>query len=254
MKTNEEWRLWGDKDPLFGVASWSGRDKSGERPWTDADFYALGDDWLDFAVHWRRYGMPTGTVLEIGCGAGRITRRLTTDFSNVIACDVSKGMLNYAQTRVQAPNVKWLLSDGLLPAGDRSVDAVFSCHVLQHLPSNEAQLATFRDAYRVLTPGGSLLIHIHMHEFPLGSRSFSRVASTFYRGFLTISNIKATMKRFAMRFGGPPYMHGVSYRQSALYADLAAIGFTDVEFAAFPVRSNGALHTCVMARKAHNEP
>ena len=48
MKSNTEWELWGKSDPLYGVASWAGRERGGENPWTDEDFYALGEDWLDF--------------------------------------------------------------------------------------------------------------------------------------------------------------------------------------------------------------
>jgi hypothetical protein len=44
-------------------------------------------------------------------------------------------------------------------------------------------------------------------------------------------------------------MHGVSYEQTALFLDITALGFKRVEFSTFPVRTNGGLHTFVLATK-----
>ena len=66
MLTNVEWKAWGKKDPLWGVASWAGRERNGPNPWTDQEFYELGADWLDFERAWRQtVGYEPGTVLEI---------------------------------------------------------------------------------------------------------------------------------------------------------------------------------------------
>jgi hypothetical protein len=63
------------------VASWAGRERNGPNPWTDKEFYELGADWLDFDRLWRQtVGYEPGIVLEIGCGAGRITRMLAGAF------------------------------------------------------------------------------------------------------------------------------------------------------------------------------
>ena len=49
MKSDKEWVLWGKADPFFAVSSWPGRERGGPNPWTDTDFYALGEsDWDDF--------------------------------------------------------------------------------------------------------------------------------------------------------------------------------------------------------------
>ena len=44
MKSNTEWKIWGKYDPLFGVANWRGRERTGTNSWTDEDFYSLGQD------------------------------------------------------------------------------------------------------------------------------------------------------------------------------------------------------------------
>jgi SAM-dependent methyltransferase len=251
MKTNEEWRLWGKRDPLFGVASWRGRQRGGDRPWTDEEFYALGDDWLDFHDHWQRYGMLASSVIEIGCGAGRITNHLARSFSKVVGSDVSEDMIAYARRRVTAPNIEWRVSDGLrLPAADSSIDAVFSCQVFQHFPNNKVQLLVFREIYRVLRPGGSFIVHLPMHSYPGLSCAFKAWNAASYAAYKALFNARALLWRAAMHFGARPYMNSISYEIGALHRDLRNLGFQRVEFMTFPVRTNGALHPCVLGTKA----
>jgi 2-polyprenyl-3-methyl-5-hydroxy-6-metoxy-1,4-benzoquinol methylase len=97
LRTNSEWREWGRRDPLFGVASWSKKNVGGSNPWTDEEFYAIGQsDWREFEEHWRKYGYAAGTFVEIGCGAGRITSQLSLAFERGHALDVSEDMIRYA--------------------------------------------------------------------------------------------------------------------------------------------------------------
>jgi N-acetylglucosaminyl-diphospho-decaprenol L-rhamnosyltransferase len=97
------------------------------------------------------------TVVEIGCGLGRITRVLAARARSIVALDVSDEML--AQARVHNPdlgNVEWVLGDGrsLAPVADASVDACVSLVVLQHVPDPEITLDYVRDLGRALRPGG----------------------------------------------------------------------------------------------------
>lgn len=251
MKSNAEWKLWGKDDPLYGVASWPGREKKGANPWTDEEFYRLGEDWRDFKASWQRtVGYQPGKVLEIGSGAGRITRMLAADFAEVIATDVSPDMLAYAQARVPGSNISWTLSDGdRIPAADQAVDAVFSCHVFQHFPSNAAQLATFSEVHRVLKSGGTFFVHMSIHVFPQVNGPFSRLARLEYAAFKRLMDVRAGLRRRLMRFGFQPYMHGVSYEAQSLLADLQGAGFADVSIAALTVRTGIGIHCCVSGRK-----
>lgn len=43
MRSGIEWRAWGKRDPLFGVATQPGREKTGATPWTDEESLATGD-------------------------------------------------------------------------------------------------------------------------------------------------------------------------------------------------------------------
>jgi SAM-dependent methyltransferase len=253
MKSNAEWKLWGKNDPLYGVATWPGREKSGANPWTDEDFYRLGDDWLDFRQAWQgTVGYAPGTVLEIGSGAGRITRMLSADFEKVIATDVSPDMLAYGRSRVSNPNISWTLSDGdTIPAPDESIDAVFSCQVFQHFPSTALQRDMFSEVRRVLKTGGTFFVHMSIHAFPQGVNGpFSSLARLQYKIFTRLMTLRAALRRQLMRIGFRPHMHGVSYEAFDLIRDLRNLGFSDVSIVAMTVRTGLTLHCCVSGRKS----
>ncbi len=111
----------GEKDdPLFGVATWAGKEKDGSSPWTEEEFYALGEsDWRDFVSHWQHYGVSKQSCMEIGCGAGRITKSLATYFDHVIAVDVSPDMIDCARRAIKSGNVEFSLIDGFAPSASR---------------------------------------------------------------------------------------------------------------------------------------
>jgi SAM-dependent methyltransferase len=96
-------------------------------------------------------------LLEIGCGAGRMTRRFAELYGQVVALDVSDEMLRQGQASLaDHDNVAWVLGSGgdLNAIGDGSVDDVFSYITLQHIPDRAAVLRYLQDTGRVLRPGG----------------------------------------------------------------------------------------------------
>ncbi len=252
LKTNSEWLEWGRRDPLYSVSTWEGKDIDGAAPWTDTEFYALGaSDWKDFEERWRKYGYTAGTFVEIGCGAGRITRPLAAAFDHGHALDVSKDMISYASKNVATGNVEWHITEGLaIPLQDSSVDAAFSCHVLQHLPNTDAGYLYFREIFRTLRAGGSLMIHLPIHTFPtVANGKFSRLCDFLYNGIQRMLEVKLSYQRFRMKLGSRPPMRGISFDLEKLHQTLRAMGFERVEFSIFPTASNGSLHTFVLATK-----
>ena len=131
------------------------------------------------------------SVLEIGCGIGRMTQRLADLYGDVIGLDVSEEMLEQARRRLAAvPNIVWVHGNGhdLQGIGDASVDAVFSYIVLQHMPTPAGQCQYLREIRRVLRPGGIAGIQIrantpaaraldwvgHLRHRVQGRRTFDR--------------------------------------------------------------------------------
>jgi ubiquinone/menaquinone biosynthesis C-methylase UbiE len=168
MKSNIEWKKWGERDPLYAVSTWQGKERGSPNAWTDADFYELGrSDWTDFLRHWQQYGLKPAHCLEIGCGAGRITNQLAQHFRQVTALDVSQHQLDYARNHIPASNVTFTISDGTrLPIGDQVCEAVFSAHVFQHFESHHDAYSVFREIHRALVEGGTLMIHLPLYNLP----------------------------------------------------------------------------------------
>jgi SAM-dependent methyltransferase len=121
-------------------------------------FWASGERTLEeFDARLGARVLGGDSVLDVGCGIGRLTRALAPRARQVIALDVSADMLGRAkQLNAHLGNVTWLLGDGvsLAPVADASVDAIVSFVVFQHIPDPAITLGYVRDMGRVLRPGG----------------------------------------------------------------------------------------------------
>src|SRR5579863_4963608 len=82
-------------------------------------FWADGERDLDALLSALGVSVGEGdTVLEIGCGVGRLTRVLSARAASVSALDVSARMLELAREHNPSlANVEWLLGDGSTLAG-----------------------------------------------------------------------------------------------------------------------------------------
>lgn len=100
---------------------------------------------------------PQETILDVGCGVGRLTRVLAGRARHVVAVDVSAEMLERARgLNAHLGNVTWVHGDGASLAGvdDASVDVCVSLVVFQHIPDPAITLGYVREMGRVLKPGG----------------------------------------------------------------------------------------------------
>ena len=117
------------------------------------------------------------TVVDIGCGVGRLTRALARRAGHVYGLDVSREMLALAREHNPGlANVTWLHGDGqgLGVLEDASVDGCFSHVVFQHIPDPGVTLNYVREMGRVLRPGGWALFQVStdpsVHRGPRGAR------------------------------------------------------------------------------------
>lgn len=130
------------------------------------DFFARGAAETD--LYLAMCGVPTlrrdATVLEVGCGVGRMTRRLSELAGRVVATDVSSEMLHRCRLSLaDRDNVDYLQVPGngaLAGVPDSSVDLVFSYITLQHVPDPQAQLRYVAESVRVLRRGGRAALQV----------------------------------------------------------------------------------------------
>lgn len=95
-------------------------------------------------------------VLEIGCGAGRMTRALSAQFGEVHAVDVSAEMIRIAREKTgDLSNVFLYRNNGmdLREIPDATLDFALSFIVFQHIPSKAVIESYVREVQRVLKPG-----------------------------------------------------------------------------------------------------
>src|SRR5579859_1571408 len=96
QKMRDDWDQRARENARYYVAT-------GTRDWTDEDFFASGEKTVAEQILNDMENICQGKppsqmrVLEIGCGAGRVTRALANVFGEVHAVDVSGEMVRQAQ-------------------------------------------------------------------------------------------------------------------------------------------------------------
>jgi SAM-dependent methyltransferase len=136
---------------------------TGNENWSDEEFFASGQLTVAEEILTDMENICQGKdpkqmrVLEIGCGAGRVTRALAKLFGEVYAVDVSGEMVAQANRALEPfPNAKAFQGNGMdlsvLPA-DKPYDFAFSGIVFQHIPSREVIENYVREVNRLLRPG-----------------------------------------------------------------------------------------------------
>lgn len=130
--------------------------------WNDEDFFASGDLTVAKDILTDRDDIYQGKdpgemrVLEIGCGAGRITHAFSKLFGEVHAVDVSGEMIARARTALaHRPNVHLYQNNGydLSVVPPLEFDFAYSAIVFQHIPSYEIVENYVREVHRLLRPG-----------------------------------------------------------------------------------------------------
>ncbi|HTC34444.1 MAG TPA: methyltransferase domain-containing protein [Bryobacteraceae bacterium] len=155
QKMRDDWDQRARENARYYVAT-------GTKEWTDEQFFKSGE--MNVAEQILNdmenicQGKPPAAmrVLEIGCGAGRVTRALAKVFGEVHAVDVSGEMVRQAALALHdRPNAFVYQNNGkdltVLPALE--FDFAFSSIVFQHIPSREVIENYVREVHRLLRPG-----------------------------------------------------------------------------------------------------
>src|SRR3954471_5512624 len=117
--------------------------------------------WLHFGrVHGRafalaaRFGSP-GTILDVGCGTGRLLRAAHEVWpaARLLGVDPSEGMVRAGRALTPAELI--VAGAEEIPLADHSVDLAFSTIAFHHWSDPERGL---REVARVLRPGGGFVV------------------------------------------------------------------------------------------------
>src|SRR5882724_9582754 len=136
---------------------------TGNAQWSDEEFYASGERAIAEDILTDMTNVCQGKdpkqmrVLEIGCGAARLTRALSNLFGEVHAVDVSGEMVALAKQALHdRPGAHVYQNNGMdlsvVPA-DQPFDFAYSAIVFQHIPSRDVIENYVKEVHRLLRPG-----------------------------------------------------------------------------------------------------
>lgn len=105
---------------------------------------------------------PVGTACDLGCGPGHVARYLHQQGLPVTGVDLSPGMVREA-TQLN-PEIPFRAGSMLaLPFEDASLGGIAAFYSIIHIPPVDLPSA-FREMFRVLRSGGSLLVAFHIGD------------------------------------------------------------------------------------------
>jgi SAM-dependent methyltransferase len=106
-----------------------------------------------------------GRVLELGCGAGRLTGYLAELSGDVLGIDISPAMLDYCRERY--PDARFAEGDlrHLEPHGAGSLDAIVAANNVIDVLDDEHRADALDGFHRVLAPGGLLVFSSHNRAY-----------------------------------------------------------------------------------------
>ncbi len=162
-------------------------------------------------------------VLEVASGTGEISSSVSKAFPkiNYTVSDLSRAYLEGAQEKLKNRKVNFLQAAAEdLPFKDASQDVVFSVFLFHEIPTNVREKA-LEEAYRVLKPGGRLII-----------------VDSIQKGDLP--DYEWALQRFPIDYHEPFYK---GYTEWNMSASLLKAGFSS------PQSTRGFLTKCVWADK-----
>ena len=114
------------------------------------------ENWPEFDLI-QQMARPTDTLLDVGCGNGRlaeINQKIKLQYTGV---DLSSELIGLAQQRF--PDVAFVHGSMLeLPFEDNTFSFVVAIASLQHIPSEELRLQALQEMARVAAPGARLFM------------------------------------------------------------------------------------------------
>ena len=154
---------------------------------------AVTPDWsaANLERHLALLDLPDelGTVLEIGCGLGRLLFALYDRGAALcVGVDASRAMLAEAGNRLEDRiNVSLIHCDGsgavpVIPDG--YFDLVFSIITFQHIPNTATVLLYLAEAHRLLRPGGALRFQVLASDVKPGRELWTYHPHPVLRGHL----------------------------------------------------------------------
>ena len=183
--TNEQWhedeKIWWDKFGHYMTFQWTLTPELNETLRSD-----IRDDYTDF-LH-----VPSGSLLDIGCGGGWLSMYFAMKGMNVHGVDLSQEQINDANALKEKhllQNVSFECCDLVqwdCQKFDQGFDSVFVSAFLHHVPEDELQII-FDKIASVLKPGGAVYLYEPLSEaVPVKANTISRGVDFFFKAVVYV--------------------------------------------------------------------
>src|SRR5690606_21243323 len=139
----KNWEGLAQNDALWSILT--DKNLRGEK-WDKSQFYESGkqevSNILDYLKEKNIWPVDTDLAMDFGCGAGRISRALSSYFEKVVGVDASPTMISLAteENKNLADKIDFTLnqSEDLKQFPDNSFSMTFTVITLQHIPSAQS--------------------------------------------------------------------------------------------------------------------
>ena len=206
-RTQSDWEELARREPYFPVLT-----NEGVR---DEEFLETGE--ADIALLLPAISallgrdVPLTSVLDFGCGAGRLTIPLARRAVRVVACDVSPSVLEHARNNVRdagLSNVAFVEAREV----EGQFDFICSLLVFQHIRPAEGY-KIIRNLLRLLSPHGVAVLQLTMEPSGGGLHRLARMR--LKRGVNRVLSHRMQM---------PAWMQVNAYDERVVVRDVAAAG------------------------------
>lgn len=124
------------------------------------------EDWMTFI---QPYTRPSMKILDLACGSGELSIRLSQQDFSVIGLDLSEDMLEVARSKDPDNQITFISGDMRDFHLDESVDLVICAVDSLHYLADVTQLEqTFGCVYKHLTDGGVFIFDLYKKTFAQG--------------------------------------------------------------------------------------
>lgn len=161
-----DWEDLGTVDPLWAILTYpENRFGRGDV----ASFFRSGEREVEQVLQrTRELGYPRrcSSVLDFGCGVGRLAPALASRFGSYHGVDIAASMIAGAERYHEGlANCHFVVNreDNLRIYGDDEFDLIYTNNVLQHLPSRALIRSYLREFLRLVRPDGILVFQLPDH-------------------------------------------------------------------------------------------
>lgn len=191
----QDWNDLAEIDPLWAIASIP--DKAFNN-WDIEEFFDSGKEYIQEALtlcHNSGVSLKKGTVLDFGCGVGRLTLALAEEFETCYGVDISPRMIELAnQFNRFGERCKYILNlkSDLSLFEDDFFDFIYTAEVLQHLPV-ELTKKYIEEFIRTLKPDGVVVFQMPVQRLVKDEKKIYLSSLPKYHPRRVINKVQSTV-------------------------------------------------------------